>query len=641
MKLIASIKENAQAIISTATELGADDGPAPEQADAEQPDDGAQDDAPQKTVKAEVSKTEDGVEYPSSAYLVVEDPKEPSTWHLRVKDDKGKPDHNLMGAAWASLHGGYRGNKYDGPNKQDAIEKLKKIYDAEKMPYPDEKSANVKRSLVIKAKTDDTLTIGGYGVVFGGVDLSGDTFTAKTDFWLDKLPGERPLLYEHGFDDGLGLTVLGKTVKIEPDETGLWVEAELNRHQRYMKEVEALIEAGVLGYSSGSAGHLVRRETGEGKSILTIWPILEFSITPTPAEPRTLGVHEIRAVKSALQRDVLKTIDAAARRAAQPKAVKMLTLGEQEDAVEEAVCAALCMYFPDSAWGGMGETDADDAIMQMFVGVGVDDEDADDGPALYIYDGFAVAQVGVAYWQIPYEITGGAVVVADRNEWQLVDMNWTPAKSAPAQTQTPQEEEIEMNKEELKALLKEAAEDAVRAYRAELESAPPVKRAGVAAPNINLGRGEPRLTDEQAFRSWMTYGNDAPAEVIKAMRSRAGKVVGTDIGGDTEAKATLGESSGSGAYWVPTGLANQILLPLANMSYIRKAGANVMSNMQGYDPFNVPVLTFSGRASIGGESSQYVPDEATASQVSFIPYKMKKLAKVTEELVEDSRYDAW
>ena len=45
-----------------------------------------------------------------------------------------------MGAAWAALHGGYRGNKYEGPNKGEAISKLRKLYEREGMPIPAEKS---------------------------------------------------------------------------------------------------------------------------------------------------------------------------------------------------------------------------------------------------------------------------------------------------------------------------------------------------------------------------------------------------------------------------------------------------------------------------------------------------------------------
>lgn len=87
----------------------------------------------------EATKKEGPANYPSSDYLVVEDPDKPSTWHLQVKKH-GKPDHGLMGAAKAALTspGGHRGNKYQGPNKSEAISKLKALYAREKMPWKSE-----------------------------------------------------------------------------------------------------------------------------------------------------------------------------------------------------------------------------------------------------------------------------------------------------------------------------------------------------------------------------------------------------------------------------------------------------------------------------------------------------------------------
>lgn len=70
-------------------------------------------------------------------FLVVDDREKPTTWHLQVKRN-GKPDHNLMGAAWAALHSGFRGNKYEGPNKQEALKKLKALYKSEGLPLPSE-----------------------------------------------------------------------------------------------------------------------------------------------------------------------------------------------------------------------------------------------------------------------------------------------------------------------------------------------------------------------------------------------------------------------------------------------------------------------------------------------------------------------
>jgi hypothetical protein len=68
-------------------------------------------------------------------YLIVDDPEKPTTWHLQVKKE-GTPDHGLMGDAWAALHSGFRGNKYEGPDKSKALTKLKALYKSENVPEP-------------------------------------------------------------------------------------------------------------------------------------------------------------------------------------------------------------------------------------------------------------------------------------------------------------------------------------------------------------------------------------------------------------------------------------------------------------------------------------------------------------------------
>jgi len=138
---------------------------------------------------------------------------------------------------------------------------------------------------------DSTATVGGYGVVFGGRDLEGDTFTAETNYKLDLVPAKL-VFYDHtlnGVEHDLGVV---NNDSIKMDAKGLWIEAQLDRSADYVDEVLKLVEAGVLGWSSGSVAHLARRERGTIKS----WPIVEFSLTPTPAEPRTLGIERIKAL---------------------------------------------------------------------------------------------------------------------------------------------------------------------------------------------------------------------------------------------------------------------------------------------------------------------------------------------------------
>jgi HK97 family phage major capsid protein len=140
----------------------------------------------------------------------------------------------------------------------------------------------------VKALGDGRL--GGYLVRFSTAqdpDLTGDYFTARTDF------GEAvdsPVLYGHGMDAKMGRRKLGNG-ELRKDEVGVWIEAQLALRDEYEKAVYQLAEAGKLGWSSGTASHLVeRRQAGKAMEI-TAWPLgLDASLTPTPAEPRNAAM---------------------------------------------------------------------------------------------------------------------------------------------------------------------------------------------------------------------------------------------------------------------------------------------------------------------------------------------------------------
>lgn len=65
--------------------------------------------------------------------------------HLPYTDESGKPSHRLMGAAWAALFNekGYRGNKYEGPDKEKAKKKLRTLYAQQGLDTPAEKAERV------------------------------------------------------------------------------------------------------------------------------------------------------------------------------------------------------------------------------------------------------------------------------------------------------------------------------------------------------------------------------------------------------------------------------------------------------------------------------------------------------------------
>ena len=122
----------------------------------------------------------------------------------------------------------------------------------------------------------------GTGVVFGGVDLTGDRFTKNTDFGESRSFVGLPVYYDHSLG-GLK-SQIGAVKQWIPTDEGIDVEIELDRRHAYASKVMELVKRGALGLSTGALPHLVVRENGELKR----WVIGEISLTPTPAEPRTV-----------------------------------------------------------------------------------------------------------------------------------------------------------------------------------------------------------------------------------------------------------------------------------------------------------------------------------------------------------------
>jgi len=143
----------------------------------------------------------------------------------------------------------------------------------------------------VKSIKDGIATVVGYGVVFGGEDLTGEHFEPETDLKGDLGLELHPVFYDHTLQPEVK-HALGRTAKEAVDEIGVWVEAQIEMSRAYAKEVLSLIDKGLMGWSSGTAGHLVDKLNG----LIKKWPIVEYSLTPTPAEPRTLGIEHIKTL---------------------------------------------------------------------------------------------------------------------------------------------------------------------------------------------------------------------------------------------------------------------------------------------------------------------------------------------------------
>lgn len=152
------------------------------------------------------------------------------------------------------------------------------------------------------SSTDTELRVGNYIVLFGGNDLVGERFSAKTLF--DSAYTKSSVLhvdFEHGLDpDNTGMDkneILGfvdwKTMKV--DDRGVFVERVLNRRAKYMEFIEPLIEAGLVGNSSEAvAGKTKVLDNGD----ITEWPLMRDTLTVNPCEPRMLDQNSISAMKS-------------------------------------------------------------------------------------------------------------------------------------------------------------------------------------------------------------------------------------------------------------------------------------------------------------------------------------------------------
>lgn len=137
----------------------------------------------------------------------------------------------------------------------------------------------------IKAAGTDG-TIEGYLVYFTDIhepDLHDQFFDAETDFVNPpmKLVGG-PVLYQHGLDEMINVRDIGSFSDAKQDDVGIWVQAQLDLHDEYQREIFKLAKKGILSWSSGALPQSVEVEDN---GHIKRWRIIEGSLTPTPAMP--------------------------------------------------------------------------------------------------------------------------------------------------------------------------------------------------------------------------------------------------------------------------------------------------------------------------------------------------------------------
>lgn len=131
--------------------------------------------------------------------------------------------------------------------------------------------------------------IGGYLIRYTSdddPDLEGDFFTKDTYYGPHKTT---PVFYHHGQDGVLKLRRLQEEAEIVDDEYGKWVEAQLSLRDQYEQWIYGQADEGKMGWSSGTAPHLVEREPVGKAYWIKAWPLgVDATLTPIPAEPRNV-----------------------------------------------------------------------------------------------------------------------------------------------------------------------------------------------------------------------------------------------------------------------------------------------------------------------------------------------------------------
>lgn len=155
-------------------------------------------------------------------------------------------------------------------------------------------------------RSGNFVTVSGKGVLLdepgGECDLTMEYFTKDTYFGVRK--GDKSdALFHHGYPivsawDAVPPSVYKIAYKlsrlkfknpvrtsIEKEGMAILAELILDMRDKYEAYVADLVGKGLLSWSSGAMPQMVDvdRDSGEIKC----WPIIEFSLTPTPAEPRT------------------------------------------------------------------------------------------------------------------------------------------------------------------------------------------------------------------------------------------------------------------------------------------------------------------------------------------------------------------
>lgn len=187
---------------------------------------------------------------------------------------------------------------------------------------------------------DGSVKLGGYLVTFGdenNTDLTGDYFTKDTDFgdatksdgWFNH---RMPVVF-----DGIAIEYKKKLAPVElrRDDIGIFAEIIMQARNEYEQAIIDAGLAGKLGWSSGTAGHLVERESVGKAFKITSWILgVDASLTPTPAEFRNM-VIPLKSLGVVSQVEEKPVVQDKSEAEVKPEIVESKNLGVNKMEIDE------------------------------------------------------------------------------------------------------------------------------------------------------------------------------------------------------------------------------------------------------------------------------------------------------------------
>lgn len=405
-------------------------------------------------------------------------------------------------------------------------------------------------------------------------DLTGQFFTKNT--YLGNYYDKADIYYHHGADGNVGLEVVGTVKKAEIDKNGVWVMAQLDKSSKYFNEIKQLVKQGRLFWSSGTASHL-SEYTNEGE--IKRWPIVEWSLTPTPAEPRLEPVSFYKSI--GIDADSLVT---DGRAVADSAAGQKRGEARNESGAESNSPHRVSEKSNKGSFGGIEMT--------------------------------------------PEEIQ--AQVTKSVTDALAAFKATEAAEAAKMQAETKAKADAETAKQ---AEIKSAVDKALAEFKASLpaEDTKNAPKPPFYSPNMNMKWGIGELSIARAVKAMSLASRGMPDPWSGAPNEK--RVL---VDRQSEIKATLGEGIGQyGGYLVPPEWLQDQFIPLLRArAVVRQSNPRVIQTNS--DTVYLPTQTGGATANWLGENATIGSSGQTFGQVAVNIKKLGALTYISNELLMDA-----